>query len=87
MRFVALRHTTAIAAVATGLAFTAPAQAQDAANEDAAVAEGEGEIIVTATRREERLVDVPIAVSAFSAKSRGSSRVTYFTAPPMVLRP
>ncbi len=52
---------------ASGLAFTAPVMAQDDA---AATDEGEGgEIIVTARRREENLLDVPIAVSAFSGEA------------------
>ncbi len=52
---------------ASGLAFTAPAIAQD---EAAVTDEGEGgEIIVTARRREESLLDVPIAVSAFSGEA------------------
>ncbi len=68
MRFAALRHTTAIATVVSALAFAAPALAQDPANENTAETASEGDIIVTATRREERLVDVPIAVSAFSGE-------------------
>lgn len=52
---------------ASGLVFTAPAFAQD---EAAVTDEGEGgEIIVTARRREESLLDVPIAVSAFSGEA------------------
>ncbi|NML07215.1 TonB-dependent receptor [Sphingomonas sp. G-3-2-10] len=54
-----------------GAAFTAlsavPAYAQDAAG-DATVAEDNGEIVVTARRREESLLDVPIAVTAFSGE-------------------
>ena len=44
----------------SGLAVTAPVMAQD----EAASAESGDEIIVTARRREENLLDVPIAVSA-----------------------
>ncbi len=42
-----------------------PAGAQEAAAADAAVV-NEAEIIVSARRRDERLIDVPVAVSAFS---------------------
>ena len=49
----------------SGLAVTAPVMAQD----DAASAESGDEIIVTARRREENLLDVPIAVSAFSGEA------------------
>lgn len=56
---------------AAGLAtFAAPAMAQDTAAdvaaEAAAAAEEEGTIYVTARRREERLIDVPLSVTAIS---------------------
>lgn len=50
---------------ASGVAVTAPVMAQD----EAASAESGDEIIVTARRREENLLDVPIAVSAFSGEA------------------
>lgn len=49
----------------SGVAVTAPVMAQD----EAASAESSDEIIVTARRREENLLDVPIAVSAFSGEA------------------
>lgn len=49
----------------SGLAVTAPVMAQD----EAASAQSGDEIIVTARRREENLLDVPIAVSAFSGEA------------------
>jgi iron complex outermembrane receptor protein len=49
----------------SGLAVTAPVMAQD----EAASADSGDEIIVTARRREENLLDVPIAVSAFSGEA------------------
>ncbi|WP_379920485.1 TonB-dependent receptor [Erythrobacter sp. R86502] len=47
--------------------FAAPVSAQDMTADDVMTAAdaAEGEIIVTARRREERLVDVPVAVTAF----------------------
>lgn len=50
---------------ASGVAVTAPVMAQD----EAVSAESGDEIIVTARRREENLLDVPIAVSAFSGEA------------------
>lgn len=55
-----------------GLAtFAAPAMAQDVAGDSAAeVSEAEdGVIIVTARRREERLIDVPLSVTALSGEA------------------
>jgi iron complex outermembrane receptor protein len=48
-----------------GLVPAAPAMAQMAASSGAAVAEEGDEIIVTARRRDERLIDVPVAVTAY----------------------
>ena len=62
---ISIIRAALLASIATsGLAFTAPAFAQD---EAAVTDEGEGgEIIVTARRREESLLDVPISVTAIS---------------------
>ncbi|WP_232492990.1 TonB-dependent receptor [Novosphingobium kaempferiae] len=62
VRFLAI--SSSVLALSGGLG-AAPALAQEAAPAAETVAEG-GDIIVTARRREERLVDVPIAVSTFS---------------------
>ena len=62
----------------SGVAWTAPVFAQDAAAASDESSNG-SEIIVTARRREENLVDVPIAVSAFSGESlemRGALDIT-----------
>lgn len=57
----------ALASVAASALAAAPALAQDSA--DAATAsEDSGDLIVTARRREESLLDVPIAISAFSGE-------------------
>ena len=61
---------TSVLAMAGGLAV--PAMAQDAPPAAEALQEG-GEIIVTARRREERLVDVPIAVTTFSGDQLAKS--------------
>jgi iron complex outermembrane recepter protein len=66
--------TAAIAALLAATSFSTSALAQDAdappvIDSDA----GEGEIVVTARRREERLVDVPIAVTSFSGEQLARS--------------
>ena len=63
-------HALAITAVAATFVPVAPACAQDSTRpaQAAAADEAEGEIIVTARRREERLVDVPIAVTSISGE-------------------
>ncbi len=60
-RRTALHFSTAFIALAA-----VPAYAQDTAPATPEVEEGSGEVIVTARRREETLLDVPIAITAFS---------------------
>jgi iron complex outermembrane receptor protein len=63
-------------ALAMSLGLVAPAQAQEAGTADQPAATGDvstGEIVVTARRREERLVDVPIAVTSFSGEQLAKS--------------
>ncbi|HEU4821095.1 MAG TPA: TonB-dependent receptor [Qipengyuania sp.] len=71
MNFGRAALAAALLSGGTLLAYTAPAAAQDAvadsSDEVDTPAEG-GEIVVTARRREERLVDVPIAVTAISGE-------------------
>jgi iron complex outermembrane recepter protein len=52
-------------------AFAAPATAQDAAEETAqtAASVSDGDIVVTARRREERLQDVPLSITAFTGEA------------------
>ncbi|WP_285021139.1 TonB-dependent receptor [Novosphingobium sp. fls2-241-R2A-195] len=67
VRFLAI--SSSVLALSGG--FVTPASAQDSA--PAATAAEGGDIIVTARRREERLVDVPIAVSSFSGDQLAKS--------------
>ncbi|AHE56480.1 TonB-dependent receptor [Sphingomonas sanxanigenens] len=60
-------------------AFAQPALAQDAGAPEAANAYDDGEIVVTARRREESLIDVPVAISAFSGaqlEAKGAIDIT-----------
>lgn len=77
-KFSMIRPALLASIAVSGIACTAPVFAQDATS--ATDESGNGsEIIVTARRREENLVDVPIAVSAFSGESlemRGALDIT-----------
>lgn len=71
------RYTAMLLSGVTALALTAPgsvAVAQTAPAEEAA-ASAEGDIVVTAQKRAERLQDVPVAVSALSADSLAAAQV------------
>ncbi len=68
MKFKALLGTSMVA-----LCLTSPAFAQEA--EDTETDAFGGEIVVTAQRQSERLQDVPIAVSAFSAESLEAQQI------------
>lgn len=57
-----IRYLASASMVALG-AFAAPALAQDATEDD--TARSDTQIIVTATRREENIQDVPLSISAF----------------------
>ncbi|WP_340589166.1 TonB-dependent receptor [Erythrobacter alti] len=73
-----LRQSAACAIVLAALATPAHAQQGGATDPEAETATG-GTIIVTARRREERLVDVPVAVSSFGEEElqrRGSVDIT-----------
>jgi iron complex outermembrane recepter protein len=59
-------RTMTLASVAFAALAAVPATAQDAAGRDVAATADDGEIIVTARRREESLMDVPVAVTAYS---------------------
>ena len=69
MKFKALIGTSILA-----MAVATPAYAQDPAAETEKDAFG-GEIVVTAQRQSERLQDVPIAVSAFSAEALEAQQI------------
>ena len=81
MRSSRIMATGLLSGVATAVFAAAPAQAQSVAEEtaEAAPAANDDVIIVTARRREERLVDVPVAVSAISGEElaqRGALDIT-----------
>ncbi|MFC0204524.1 TonB-dependent receptor [Novosphingobium soli] len=90
-RFLAV--SSSVLALSGGLGAAAPALAQDAAPAAEAPADSSGgDIIVTARRREERLVDVPIAVTSFSGdqlEKSGAIDVTEIsqTTPNVTLEP
>jgi len=64
------QHTVSYAAIVTGLAggLVAPASVHAQASEAAEQSSDEGFIVVTARRREERQIDVPIAITSFSSE-------------------
>lgn len=64
------QHTVSYAAIITGLAsgLIAPATVNAQTSESANEGSDDGVIIVTARRREERQIDVPIAITSFSAE-------------------
>ncbi len=72
----------AVAAVFSSTALAAPAWAADApqaaAGEEAPAVEGTGDIIVTATRRNESIQKVPLTIQAFSGATLGALNVKNF---------
>ncbi|KMS54252.1 TonB-denpendent receptor [Novosphingobium barchaimii LL02] len=72
VRFLAI--SSSVLGLCGGFGIAAPALAQEApARPEAASEASGGDIIVTARRREERLVDVPIAVTSFSGEQLAKS--------------
>jgi len=74
-----LRQSAASALVLCALAVPAHAQQQDAPADPEAEEANTGTILVTARRREERLLDVPVAVSSYGEEElqrRGSVDIT-----------
>jgi iron complex outermembrane receptor protein len=61
--------------IATAMGIAAPALAQQAAETQGISTFGEGDILVTARKREENLQDVPIAITAFTADEIRSARI------------
>lgn len=80
-----VRFFLSAGAIAISVASVAPAMAQDAASDDAdaavadaapaADAPAAGEIVVTAQKRTERLVEVPIALTAVSGDSLADAQI------------
>lgn len=72
-----LRYLTAVSIGALGCAMTAPLWAQTAtAGQGDASSVQAADIVVTAQKRSERLVDVPIAITAVAGEQLASSGVT-----------
>ncbi|MDB5687299.1 MAG: TonB-dependent receptor, partial [Rhizorhabdus sp.] len=69
-----------LAAAALTVPHLAMAQTPPAAAEAADSSEGNGEIVVTARRREEKLIDVPISVTAISGDALGKQGAVDITA-------
>ncbi|WP_067734094.1 TonB-dependent receptor [Novosphingobium naphthalenivorans] len=89
-RFLAIGSS--VLALSGGIGISAPVMAQDAPPEAQSADDVGGDIIVTARRREERLVDVPVAVTSFSGQQlemAGSADITDLaqTAPNVTLEP
>lgn len=75
---VILRAALAAVTVTTALS-SSMAFAQVPESQDEVAATGEGEIVVTAQRREQRLVDVPISVSAVSSAAIDRAQIRTVT--------
>jgi iron complex outermembrane receptor protein len=76
-RFTRLSTRVSIAAVAIAMSTSAFAQSAPAAPVDAEEANtGIADIVVTAQKREQRLQDVPVAISAVTTASLVSNRIT-----------
>jgi len=75
------QHTVSYAAIVTGLAggLIAPATANAQTSESASQGTGDGVIIVTARRREERLVDVPLSITSISGDELAATGVQDIT--------
>jgi iron complex outermembrane receptor protein len=78
MRMALAGLTTALACSVSGVAFAQSNATDNAANADKAAADTE--IIVTAQRREQRLQDVPLAISAVGSEQLADRGVTDISA-------
>lgn len=74
-----LSTLTRLSVVALAASWAAQAMAQTAAPQDAVAPDTTGDIIVTAQKRSERLQDVPVSISAFSAAQLEGSGITNLT--------
>lgn len=93
MNFIRIKSTLALGTALVASISAMPAYAQDAdATAATAADEGDGDIVVTARRREESLQDVPIAVTAYSGEKleqQGALDITAIaeTTPNVTLEP
>src|SRR3546814_11931061 len=74
-----LSTLTRLSAFALAVSWTGQAMAQTPAPQDASALDPTGDIIVTAQKRSERLQDVPVSISAFSATQLAGSGITNLT--------
>ncbi|MCC2601975.1 TonB-dependent receptor [Sphingopyxis yananensis] len=74
----AIRYTCFVSIIAVAGA-GAPVHAQESSADPVANTSNEGEIIVTARRRDERLIDAPVAITALGAAALNNYAVTEFT--------
>lgn len=70
---------TRLSLMALAVSCGAQARAQTATPQDTATPDATGDIIVTAQKRSERLQDVPVSISAFSAAQLEGSGITNLT--------
>ena len=68
--------SSAVVAIALAAGFAAPAAAQTAPTEEKADNQGVEELVVTATRRDESIQDVPLTIQAFSTDTLSKLNVT-----------
>ena len=70
-----MKKSSFLGATAVALMLATPTWAQDTAADDAAMAEGDGEIIVTAQKRSENVQNVPVSIAAFSGEALTKANV------------
>ena len=78
-----IKAAIAASAAISSLLYCGPAHAQDKAESSPLVSDGLGDIIVTATRRESRVQDTPLAITALDANALQNNHITDLTRLPL----